>query len=232
MTTLAIVEDSHATRKGLERMVNLSPDYKCVCACTTAEDALRLLPPLKPEIVLMDIQLPGMSGIECVARLKELLPEVQVIMLTVYADPDRIFSAIRAGASGYLLKRSAPERLFQAIRDVQEGGAPMSGAIARKVFGYFKDQQILNTDAEKLSTREREILELIIAGLSNKEIASRLGVSVLTLRWHLKQIYKKLHVHSRVEVVLKFRPLGHSRFYLSSAKNTLLVGLVVCLMGL
>ena len=206
MTKIAIVEDSKATREGLERIVNLSPDYKCVCACTTAEVALRLLPQHQPEIVLMDIQLPGMSGIECVSRLKELLPDVQVIMLTVYADPDRIFSAIRAGASGYLLKRSATERLFQAIREVQAGGAPMSGAIARKVFGYFQDQKTSGTDAEKLSTREREILELIIAGLSNKEIAGRLSMSVLTLRWHLKQIYKKLHVHSRVEVVLKFRP--------------------------
>ncbi len=206
MTKIAIVEDSKTTREGLERIVNLSPDYRCVCACTTAEDALRLLPQHQPEIVLMDIQLPGMSGIECVARLKELLPDVQVIMLTVYADPDRIFSAIRAGASGYLLKRSASERLFQAIREVQAGGAPMSGAIARKVFGYFQDQQTPKAEAEKLSTREREILKLIIAGLSNKEIATRLSVSVLTLRWHLKQIYKKLHVHSRVEVVLKFHP--------------------------
>lgn len=205
MTTIAIVEDSKTTREGLERIVNLSPDYKCVCACETAEDALRLLPQHRPEIVMMDIQLPGMSGIECVARLKEVLPETQVIMLTVYADPDRIFSAIRAGASGYLLKRSAPERLFEAIREVQAGGAPMSGAIARKVFGFFQDRST-NVEAEKLSTREREILELIISGLSNKEIASRLSVSVLTLRWHLKQIYKKLHVHSRVEVVLKFRP--------------------------
>ena len=206
MTNIAIVEDSQTTREGLERMVNLSPDYRCVCACATAEDALRLLPQHRPEIVLMDIQLPAMSGIECVARLKEQLPDVQVVMLTVSADPDRIFSALRAGASGYLLKRAAPEKLLQAIREVQEGGAPMSGAIARKVFGYFQDQQTPSAEAEKLSTREREILELIIAGLSNKEIASRLSVSVLTLRWHLKQIYKKLHVHSRVEVVLKFRP--------------------------
>jgi DNA-binding NarL/FixJ family response regulator len=206
MTKIAIVEDSKAAREGLERIINLSPDYECVCACATAEDALRLLPQHPPEIVLMDIQLPGMSGIECVGRLKELLPDVQILMLTVYADPDRIFSAIRTGASGYLLKRSAPEQLFQAICEVQAGGAPMSGAIARKVFGFFQDQKTSDADAEKLSTREREILELIIAGLSNKEIASRLSVSILTLRWHLKQIYKKLHVHSRVEVVLKFRP--------------------------
>jgi len=206
MTKIGIVEDSQTTREGLERMVNLSADYRCVCACSTAEDALRLLPQQQPEIVLMDIQLPGMSGIECVARLNELLPDAQVIMLTVYADPDRIFSAIRAGASGYLLKRAAPEKLFQAIREVQQGGAPMSGAIARKVFGYFQDQQTSSAEADKLSAREREILELIIGGLSNKEIAGRLSLSLLTLRWHLKQIYKKLHVHSRVEVVLKFRP--------------------------
>jgi DNA-binding NarL/FixJ family response regulator len=206
MTRIAIVEDSQTTREGLERIVNLSSGYMCVCACSTAEEALQLLPQHRPEIVLMDIQLPGMTGIECVARLKEQFPDLQVIMLTVYADPDRIFSAIRAGASGYLLKRSAPDRLHEAIREVQAGGAPMSGAIARKVFGYFQDQQTSRGDAEKLSPREREILELIISGLSNKEIAGRLSMSVLTLRWHLKQIYKKLHVHSRVEVVLKFRP--------------------------
>ena len=206
MTKIAIVEDSKTTREGLERIINLSPDYKCVCACTTAEDALHLLPKHQPEIVLMDIQLPGMSGIECVARLKDLLPDALVIMLTVYADPDRIFSAIRAGANGYLLKRSASERLFEAIREVQAGGAPMSGAIARKVFGYFQDQKTPSDEAENLSAREREILELIIAGLSNKEIAGRLSVSVSTLRWHLKQIHKKLHVHSRIEVVMKYRP--------------------------
>jgi DNA-binding NarL/FixJ family response regulator len=206
MTKIAIVEDSKAAREGLGRIISLSSDCKCVCACATAEEALRLLPQHQPEIVLMDIQLPGMSGIECVVRLKELLPDMQVIMLTVYADPDRIFSAIRAGAGGYLLKRSAPEQLFQAIREVQAGGAAMSGAVARKVFGFFQDQQTSGADAKKLSTRERQILELIIGGLSNKEIAGRLSVSVLTLRWHLKQIYKKLHVHSRVEVILKFRP--------------------------
>ena len=204
MIGIGIVEDSKVTREGLERMINLSPDYRCICACATAEEALRLLPQYKPEIVLMDIQLPGMTGIECVARLNELLPDVQVIMLTVYADSDRIFSAIRAGASGYILKRSAPDQLLQALHEVQDGGAPMSGAIARKVFGYFQEQKTASARAGELSQRESEILQLIIDGLSNKEIAGRLNVSVLTLRWHLKQIYKKLHVHSRTEVVLKF----------------------------
>ena len=206
MTKVAIVEDSKTTREGMERIINLSPDYRCVCACMTAEDALRELPKHQPEIVLMDIQLPGMSGIECVGRLKELLPDVQVIMLTVYEDPDRIFSALRAGASGYLLKRSTPEHVFAAIREVQAGGAPMSGAIARKVFGYFRDQESASAEVEALSKRESEVLELIVHGMSNKEIAARLGVSVETLRWHLRQIYKKLQVHTRTEAALKFRP--------------------------
>lgn len=206
MIKVAIVEDSKTTREGLERIINLSPGYQCVCACMTAEDALQQIPPHHPAIVLMDIQLPGMSGIECVGRLKELLPDTQVIMLTVYEDPDRIFSALRAGASGYLLKRSTPEQVFAAIREVQAGGAPMSAAIARKVFGYFRDQETASAEVEALSKRESEVLELIVLGMSNKEIASRLGVSVETLRWHLRQIYKKLQVHSRTEAALKFRP--------------------------
>src|SRR6185369_4303051 len=140
-------------REGLERIINLSPGYQCVCASTTAEDALRELPKHHPEIVLMDIQLPGMSGIECVGRLKELLPDTQVIMVTVYEDPDRIFSALRAGANGYLLKRSTPEQVFAAIREVQAGGAPMSAAIARKVFGYFRDQEAASAEVEALSKR-------------------------------------------------------------------------------
>ena len=206
MTRVAIVEDSKTTREGLEQVINLAPGYRCVCVCETAEEALRTLPAHQPEIVLMDIQLPAMSGVECVARLKELLPEAQVIMVTVYEDPDRIFSALRAGASGYLLKRSTPDQLLAAIREVQQGGAPMSGAIARKVCGYFRNLETASAHVENLSRREFEVLELIVHGFSNKEIAGRLNLSVETLRWHLRQIYKKLHVHSRTEAALKFRP--------------------------
>lgn len=206
MTKVAIVEDSKMTREGLERVVNLAAGYRCVCTCATAEEALRELPRHQPEVVLMDIQLPAMTGVECVARLKELLPETQVIMVTVYEDPDRIFSALRAGASGYLLKRSTPEQVLGAIREVQQGGAPMSGAIARKVCGYFRNLETASAEVENLSRRENEILDLIVQGFSNKEIAGRLGVSIETLRWHLRQIYKKLHVHSRTEAALKFRP--------------------------
>ncbi len=206
MTRVAIVEDNRTTREGLEKIINLSSGYRCISTCSTAEDALRLLPQQRPEIVLMDIQLPKMSGVECVAHLKELLPAVQVIMVTVYEDPDRIFRALRAGASGYLLKRATPEQVLSAIREVQEGGAPMSGEIARKVIAYFRNQTAASAEVDKLSARERDVLELVVHGFSNKEIADRLSVSLEAVRWHLKHIYHKLHVHSRTEAALKFRP--------------------------
>jgi DNA-binding NarL/FixJ family response regulator len=206
MTKIAIVEDNKTTREGLEKIINLSSEHRCICTCATAEDALQVLPKQKPEVVLMDIQLPKMSGVECVARLKELLPDTQVIMVTVYEDPDRIFSALRAGASGYLLKRSAPEQVLNAISDAQKGGAPMSSEIARKVVGYFRNQESTRTTVENLSEREHEVLELVSHGFSNKEIADRLKISTEAVRWHLKHIYLKLHVHSRTEAALKFRP--------------------------
>jgi len=206
MTKVAIVEDNKTTREGLETIINLSPDFRCVCTCASAEEALRFLPRLHPELVLMDIQLPNMSGVECVAKLKELLPEVHAIMVTVYEDPDRIFRALRAGASGYLLKRSTPEEMLSAMREVQQGGGAMSGEIARKVIGYFREQTTAKTEVDELTPREREVLELVVHGLSNKEISDRLSVTVEAVRWHLKHIYQKLHVHSRTEAALKLRP--------------------------
>ncbi|HTL73291.1 MAG TPA: response regulator transcription factor [bacterium] len=206
MTTVAIVEDNKTTREGLETIINLSPDFRCVCTCSTAEEALRVLPKLEPELVLMDIQLPNMSGVECVARLKELLPALKAIMVTVYEDPDRVFSALRAGASGYLLKRSTPDEVLNAMREVQLGGGAMSGEIARKVIGYFREQTTAKSEVEELTPREREVLELVVHGLSNKEICERLNVTVAAVRFHLKHIYQKLHVHSRTEAALKFRP--------------------------
>jgi DNA-binding NarL/FixJ family response regulator len=205
MIKVAIVEDSETTREGLKTIIELSNEYACVACCGTAEEALRVLPRHAPDVVLMDIQLPAMSGIECVAELKKLLPEVLVIMVTVYEDPDRIFSALRAGASGYLLKRSAPEQVLAAIRDVGVGGAPMSGEIARKVIQYFRNQTTVSQDVENLTSREKEVLELVAFGLSNKEIAARMHISVDAIRWHLKHIYVKLHVRSRTEAALKFR---------------------------
>lgn len=206
MTKVAIVEDNKTTREGLKTIINLSDDFRCICTCSTAEEALKVLPKAEPEMVLMDIQLPNMSGVECVARLKELLPSVKAIMVTVYEDPDRIFSALRAGASGYLLKRSAPEEVLSAMREVQLGGGAMTGEIARKVIGYFREQATSQVELGELTTREREILELVVHGLTNKEISDRLGLSVESVRWHLKHIYQKLHVHSRTEAALKFRP--------------------------
>ncbi len=208
MIKVAIVEDSRTTREALKTIIDLSEDYVCVAACETAEDALRLLPRHVPAVVLMDIQLPIMSGIECVAQLKKLLPDVLVIMVTVYEDPDRIFSALRAGASGYLLKRSAPEQVLDAIREVGKGEVPMSGGIARKVIQYFRNQSALSEDVETLTSREKTVLELVAFGLSNKEIAGRMHVSLDTIRWHLKHIYSKLHVHSRTEAALKYRGPG------------------------
>ena len=205
MIKIAIVEDSKTTRESLETMVNLSSDCRCVCACDTGEEALRQLPGHRPDVVLMDIQLPGMSGIECVAQLKKLLTTVQVVMVTGYEDPDRIFSALRAGASGYILKRSEPAQVLSAIHDVHHGGAPMSGEIARRVIAHFQKQHVASAEVEKLSAREREVLELVSHGFSNKEIADRLSVTVEAVRWHLKHIYIKLHVHSRTEAALKFR---------------------------
>lgn len=206
MVKVAIVEDNKTTREGLETMVNLSPDHRCVCVCETAEDALRLIPRHLPEVVLMDIQLPNMSGVDCVARLKSLLPAVQVIMVTVYEDPNGIFRALRAGASGYILKRSTPDQVLGAIRDVQQGGVPMSAEIARKVIAYFQTQSTVTDEVEKLSPRERIVLDLVVNGFSNKEIAERLSVTLDAVRWHLKNIYRKLHVHSRTEAALKCRP--------------------------
>ncbi len=205
MTRIAIVEDNRIIRESLMEFVQADPDCSCVCACATAEEALKVIPKHQPEIVLMDIQLPHLSGIECTAQLKQLLPSVQIIMVTVYEDTDRIFRALRAGACGYLLKRCTPEELISAVREVREGGAPMSREIARKVITSFQEPLTTAAEVEDLSPREREILELLAAGFPNKEIADRLGLTDGTVRWHLRHVYHKLHVRSRTEAALKFR---------------------------
>ena len=205
MINVAIVEDNRTTREGLETIVNLSKEFRCIRTCSTAEEALKVLPDIKPDLVLMDIQLPSMSGVECVAQLKELMPALKAIMVTVYEDPDRIFRALRAGASGYLLKRSTPDEVLHAMREVMQGGGAMSGEIARKVIGYFQEQTAAKAEVNDLTQREREVLELVVHGLSNKEIAERLSVTAEGVRWHLKHIYQKFHVHSRTEAVLKFK---------------------------
>ncbi|HTI72685.1 MAG TPA: response regulator transcription factor [Candidatus Limnocylindria bacterium] len=207
MTRVAIVEDNRIIRESLSEFVDADPDCRCVGTCSTAEEALRQLPRLLPEIVLMDVQLPGMSGIDCTTQLKQLLPTVQIIMVTVYEDTERIFKALRAGACGYILKRSPPEELMAAMREVRQGGAPMSREIARKVIASFQEPLAANAEVEELSPREREILELLAEGFPNKEIASRVGLTDGTVRWHLRHVYHKLHVRSRTEAALKFRSL-------------------------
>lgn len=215
VTDIAIVEDNAALGNGLRKIVESGADFRCIGLWTSAEEALKKVDAFRPQVVLMDINLPGMSGIEATARIKQHLPEIQVIMVTVYRDHDQIFAALKAGASGYLLKRSTPEEVRQAIRDVSSGGAPMSAEIARRVVeAFYQPVKSPEPETQKLSKRETEILELLTKGLANKEIADRLGISVETVRVHLRRVYEKLHVHSRTEAAMKFRdskedPRGH-----------------------
>jgi DNA-binding NarL/FixJ family response regulator len=205
MTTVAIVEDNATIRQTLARWVEAAPGHRCVGAFGTAEEALAQLPGLAPQVVLMDIQLPNISGIACTARLRQLLPETQVIIVTVYRDYDKIFQALQAGACGYLLKRSTAPEILEAIAEVRSGGAPMTGEIARRVIGSFRQPAPAAEPASDLSRREEEVLSLICQGYGNKEIADRLHLGVETIRTHLKRIYEKLHVRCRTEAAMKYR---------------------------
>lgn len=205
MIKVAIVEDDKTLRQGFEMLIGLTPGMKCLCSCDTVAEALRKIPKLEPNVVLMDLQLPDKSGIECTVRLKELLPDVHIVVVTVYEDSDRIFQALQAGACGYLLKRSLPEQIIAAIREAHEGGVPMTQEIARKVIGHFRARPKVEAQVEGLTAREKEVLELVMQGLENEEIAERMGVGIATVRFHLQHIYEKLHVHSRNEMIFKFR---------------------------
>ncbi|HEX3719188.1 MAG TPA: response regulator transcription factor [Verrucomicrobiae bacterium] len=204
MIHVAIVEDDAVTRRSLSRIVDEARGMRCIAACATGEEALKQLPESQPEVVVMDINLPQMSGIECVRRLREQLPKTQVLMLTVYEDSDSIFRALRAGASGYLLKRSEPEQLLEGIRDVLHGGSPMTSQIARKVVQAFRASEAAENLSMKLTEREAEVLDYLAKGYANKEIAEKLGLSLPTVRSHLRSIYDKLHVRSRTEAVAKY----------------------------
>ncbi len=206
---VAIVEDDHNFRATLENYLNKAPGYQCVGACGSAEEALRLVPRLLPDVVLMDLHLPNMSGVDCTRALKELCPSVQVLILTVYADNERIFGALKAGASGYLLKRADPADILLAIQDVEQGGAPMSSQIARRVVRSFREAPRNQPKDEKLSQGEERILHQLSKGYSNKEIGDHLSISVHTVRAHLRSIYDKLHVRSRTEALLKILPGSH-----------------------
>jgi len=204
-TTLnvAIVEDDDRFRKSLARWIDSTPSLRCAGHYSTAEAALKMIPTTEANVVIMDINLPAMSGIECVRKLKAEKPSLQIIMLTVYEDCDPIFKALQAGANGYLLKRSSPDQILEAIVEVSQGGAPMSSHIARKVVQSFQSKGLSNADQASLTQREEEILGHVVKGFSNKEIASALSISVETIRVHLKNIYEKLHVRSRTEAAMK-----------------------------
>jgi RNA polymerase sigma factor (sigma-70 family) len=204
MTTIAIVEDDRTLRETLVELVDGTSGLRCVCACSSSKEALALVPKYLPDVVLMDIHLPGESGIVCTAKLTAQMPKLQVIILTIYKDIKLIFQALRAGASGYVLKRCPQEEILQAIADVRAGGAPMTGEIARMVVRSFKQAQVNSAATEDLSAREMEILVLLAEGLSNKEIAARLGVSTGTIRTHVEHILHKLHVRCRGEAAAKY----------------------------
>ena len=201
---ISIVDDNDQIREGLSVLINGSTGFQCVATYATAENALKYLPAQKPDVVLMDIQLPGMSGIECVRDLKKLLPDLQIMMLTVYEDDDNVFKSILAGASGYVLKKTPPSELLEAISDLHNGGSPMSDRIARKVVQAFQQMGKSSRKTENLTQRESEILSYVAKGFQDKEIAEKFFLSSETVRTHLRNIYKKLHVRSRTEATLKY----------------------------
>ena len=201
---VCIVEDNDDMRESVAQVLNQTPGLQCMNTYASAEAAVRDLPAQKPDVALVDINLPGMNGIECVSKLKARLPQLQVLMLTRYEQSDMIFDSIRAGASGYLLKHTPADELIRAVEQVHAGGAPMTMQIARKVITHFQQIQKPASDVEKLTPREQEVLTLLAKGYLYKEIAGNLGISINTLRNHLRTIYDKLHVHSRTEATVKY----------------------------
>ena len=201
---IALVEDQPKVRDNWSQLINSFPDLSCVCICKTAEEALRLIPEAKPDAVLMDIFLPRMSGIECTVRLKALLPQTQIVILTAMDDQELVFLALEAGADGYLLKRTKPSDLRTALLDVLGGGAPMTSQIARRVIESFRQKAKIRDESSRLSMREEQILVLLSQGYSNKMIADKLALSVDTVCSHLKHVFTKLHVSSRTEAVVRY----------------------------
>ncbi len=202
--SVSIVEDNDKLRATLARVVNRAEGFRCLSQYANAEDALKDLPQVRPDVVLMDINLPGMNGVQCVRQLKVLLPEIQVMMLTVYEDTENIFNALAAGANGYMLKRTSSKELLEAIQDVQRGGSPMTMHIARKVVQSFQHTAATAQPTENLSEREQQVLDCLTQGLMYKEIAEKLGISYETVHTYIRRIYEKLQVRTRTEAVAKF----------------------------
>jgi len=204
MINVSIVEDDAKLRATLERYLAAQPGFRCVSAYPNAEAAVSGLPEARPDVVLMDINLPGMNGIECVSRLRKELPLLKIIMLTVFEESEQVFKALSAGAFGYLVKSSRPAKILEAIREVHAGGSPMSGNIARKVVQSFQAQASARAETDTLSARELEVLQALSKGHTYKQIAAELGISLGTVRTYIQRIYEKLHVHSHAEAVMKF----------------------------
>ena len=201
--TLAIVEDLDEVRDGLKNFISLSQDFKVLDTYKTAEEAAHDLPKLKPDIVIMDINLPGMNGIECIRQIKGKTPGTQFMMFTVYENDEKVFEALKAGASGYLLKNTGLVQLIESLKELHNGGSPMSANIARKLVTVFRDKENAIEPVEVLSGRENEILQLLAKGLLYKEIAEQISISVSTVRQHIHHIYEKLHVQNRTEAINK-----------------------------
>jgi len=202
--SVSIVEDNEKLRSTLARVINRADGFRCVSDYGNAEDALKNLPQIRPDVVLMDINLPGMNGVECVRQLKQLLPQTQVMMLTVYEDTENIFNALTAGANGYMLKRTSSKELLEAIHEVHRGGSPMTMHIARKVVQSFQRTAATAQPTENLSEREQQVLDLLSQGLMYKEIADKLAISYETVHTYIRRIYEKLQVRTRTEAVAKF----------------------------
>lgn len=202
--TVCIVEDDAELRESISGFIDASPGFKCLGACASAEEALEVIPNVKPKIAIVDINLPGMNGIECVRELGPMMPGLQMMMLTVYEDTNQIFDALAAGACGYLLKSTRPEKLLEAIMEIQEGGSPMTSHIARKVVQAFKPAHGTAEVKTHLSGREQEVLELLSQGCAYKEIAAQMDLHLGTIRTYVQRIYEKLHVKCRTEAVVKY----------------------------
>jgi len=201
---VAIVDDDDGIRASLATLIRRAPALRLVGDYADAEAALEDIPHRTPDVVLMDINLPGMNGVECVRELKSRLPAVQFLMLTVYEDSDSLFNSLKAGASGYLLKRTASARLLEAIRDVHEGGSPVTPQLARRLVQYFSRVADANSPVSRLTPGEKDFLEQLAKGYAYKEIADRMEISIDTVRSYVRTVYEKLHVHSRTEAVVKY----------------------------
>ena len=201
---VSIVEDNQRLRGSLTKLIELSEGFECVGSHADAEAALAELPRTKPDVILMDINLPGKNGVDCVRELKPLLPDTQIVMFTVYENTDLIFKALAAGASGYLLKQTPPVELLTALRDVCNGGSPMTSHIARKVVASFRQSGAATRELEQLTPREQQVLDHLAKGFLYKEIADAMGISFDTVHSHIRKIYEKLHVRTRTEAVNKF----------------------------